>query len=149
MTFRNIISFAATACVAAFIAAPVSAAEMGDPGKGERVYKRCKACHQIGEGAKNRTGPELNGIVCRAAGSVEDYRYSKPMEAKAGEGLVWTADNLFAYLENPSDFLGGRSKMTLKLRKEEQRADVIAYLAQFKADGTMYGDGEVPDGTCE
>ncbi|MBZ0215501.1 MAG: hypothetical protein K8F25_03010, partial [Fimbriimonadaceae bacterium] len=102
----------------------------------------------VGEGASNRTGPELNGIVCRPAGSVADFNYSDPMQAKAGEGLVWTTENLDKYLEDPSEFLDGRSKMTLKLKKEDQREDVIAYLSQFNAEGGMYGDGEAPAGAC-
>lgn len=146
MTFRKICTIAATAMFAAFLSGP--AAADGDPTKGEKVFKRCKACHQVGEDAKNRTGPHLNGIVCRAAGSVADYNYSDPMTAKAGEGLVWNAEDLDKYLENPTEFLGGRSKMTLKLKKEGQREDVIAYLAQFNAEGGMYGDGEAPDAAC-
>ncbi len=147
MTFRKICTLGAAAVLAALVSGPVHAAE-GDPVKGEKTFKRCKACHQVGEGAKNRTGPELNGIICRPAGSVEDFNYSDPLEAKAAEGLVWTTENLVGYLENPTEFLGGRSKMTLKLKKEKDRVNVLAYLSQFNAEGGMYGDGEAPDGAA-
>ncbi len=149
MVLRKLTTFAATAFIAVAVSAPVLAVEAGDPVKGEKTYKRCKACHQVGDGAKNKTGPILNGLLCSPAASVEGYNYSDPLQAKAGEGLVWTTENLMAWLENPKEFVDGRSKMTLKLKKEADRANVIAYLAQFNADGGMYADGEVPDGICE
>ncbi|SDT90996.1 cytochrome c family protein [Stappia sp. ES.058] len=109
----------------------------GDAAAGEKVFRKCKACHAVGEGARNKVGPQLNGIVGREAASVEDYRYSKAAEEHASETGEWEPEEIFAYLEDPSEFLGGRSKMAFKLRKEDDRNDVIAYLAQFNADGTM------------
>ena len=97
----------------------------GDAAKGEKVFKKCKACHVVEEG-KNKTGPSLYGVVGRAAGSIEGYKYSKAM---AGSGLVWDAETLAAYLTNPKKYLKGTKMAFAGLKKEKDRADVIAYLA--------------------
>ena len=97
----------------------------GDATAGEKVFKKCKACHVVEEG-KNKTGPSLYGIVGRAAGSVEGYKYSK---AIADSGLVWDAETLDAYLTNPKKYLKGTKMAFPGLKKEKDRADVIAYLA--------------------
>lgn len=104
----------------------------GDPAKGEKVFRQCKSCHDIGDKAKNKIGPALNGIFGTEAASVADFKYSDAFLAKKKERLVWTEENLAAYLEKPADFIPG-SKMTFAgLRKEDQREDVIAYLKGFK-----------------
>ena len=98
---------------------------------GEKVYKKCKSCHQVGEGAKNRVGPQLNGVVGGAAGAVEGFKYSNPMVEKAAGGLVWTEDNLHAFLEKPKDFVP-KTKMSFGgLKDASDRDAVIAYLRQF------------------
>ena len=97
----------------------------GDAAKGEKVFKKCKACHVVEEG-KNKTGPSLYGVVGRAAGSIEGYKYSKAM---AGSGLVWDAETLDAYLTNPKKYLKGTKMAFAGLKKEKDRANVIAYLA--------------------
>lgn len=95
---------------------------------GEKVFKKCKACHQVGESAKNRTGPLLNGIVGAPAGAVEGFRYSKALAERAGEGLVWDAGNLKAFLAKPKEFLP-RTKMSFPgLRKDEDLAAIVAFL---------------------
>ena len=114
------------------------AQDAGDAAKGEKVFRKCAACHAVGEGAKNKVGPMLTGVFGRQAGSVEGYKYGKSI-VKAGEtGLVWTEEELFAYLKNPKKYLRKRlddkkakSKMPFKLKKDGQRADVIAYLKTF------------------
>ncbi len=110
----------------------------GDPEKGEKTWKKCKACHKIGEGAKNGTGPLLNDVIGRTAGTVENFKYSQSLIAAGEAGLVWDATNMVAYLENPKEFLkeylddsGAKSKMTLKLKKEKDRLNVTAYVATF------------------
>jgi cytochrome c len=107
----------------------------GDAASGEKVYKKCIACHTLDEGGKNKVGPNQYKVFGKAAGTADGYKYSTLMMAAAEKGLTWTAENLDAYLEDPTGFLReytgdakGRSKMTYKLRKPEQRADVIAYL---------------------
>ena len=119
----------AIAAAALFAATSLAHAE-GDAAKGEKVFKKCKACHEIGEGAKNKVGPELTGIVGSPIASVEGYKYGDDLAAKASMG-AWTEELLFQYLESPKDFVEGKSKMTFMLKKEGDRHDVIAYLKTF------------------
>lgn len=119
-------------------------ADEGDAAAGEKVFKKCTACHKIGEGAKNSTGPLLNGVVGRQAGTVEGFKYSAINHNAGANGLTWTEENLFAYLADPQGFLksfltnagkadliAGTTKMTFKLPKEDERRNVIAYLKTF------------------
>jgi cytochrome c len=108
-----------------------AAAADGDAAKGEKVFKKCKACHVV-DSDKNKVGPTLAGVVGRAAAGVESYtKYSKAMQAKAAEGLVWDEASLDAYLAKPKDFVP-KTKMAFPgLKKEQDRADIIAYLKSF------------------
>ena len=117
-----------TAAALIALAAPAFA---GDAGKGESEFKKCKACHMVGEGAKNRVGPELNGIVGRVMGSVEGFKYSDPMMAKNAEGATWSEDDLDAFLAKPKDYLPGTKMSFPGLKKEDDRENVIAYLETF------------------
>lgn len=100
--------------------------------KGEKVFKKCKACHQVGEGAKNRTGPVLNGVVGRHAGAVEGFKYSKGLEEAAADGLVWTSESLAEFLAKPKAYIK-RTKMSFAgLKKDEDQQAVIAYLSTFQ-----------------
>ncbi len=94
--------------------------------KGSKVFKKCKACHVVDE-AKNKAGPHLLNIVGRKAGAAEGYSYSKALEAKAAEGLVWDEANLAAFLEKPRKFLKGTKMAFGGLRKEKDRNAIIAY----------------------
>ncbi len=121
--------------------APVSAQvvlEQGDATLGEQFYKRCASCHKLGENAKNSAGPVLNDIFGRVAGSFEGYRYGKDLVAAGEAGLIWDAQNLSEYIADPKAFLrtflddsGARSKMPLKVADEDDRWNVLAYLATF------------------
>jgi len=99
--------------------------------EGEKVFKKCKACHQVGEGAKNRVGPELNGVIGRTAGSVEGFKYSNAMLAKGEGGLVWDAETLSAFLEKPKDYVPQTKMSFAGLKSAEDRAAIAAYLASF------------------
>ncbi|WP_300019890.1 c-type cytochrome [uncultured Roseobacter sp.] len=98
---------------------------------GEKVFRKCKACHQIGAGAKNRSGPVLTGIVGQAAGQVEGFKYSKPLMAMAEDGLVWDAENLQAFLSKPKAFMKGTKMSFAGLKKEADLAAITAYLASI------------------
>ena len=117
------------------VAAAEPAAPAIDPAlveAGEKVFKKCKACHQIGEGAANKTGPLLTDIVGAPAAAVEGFRYSGAMRDAAADGLVWDEAALQAFLEKPKKFIR-KTKMSFGgLRKAEDRDAVIAYL---KANG--------------
>lgn len=103
-----------------------------DAAAGERVFLKCRACHQIGEGAHNSVGPVLNGVVGRKAGTYPGYNYS---EANKNSGLVWDEATLKEYLKNPQSKVPG-TKMTFPgLSREKDIDDVIAYLKTFGPDG--------------
>ncbi|WP_119306809.1 c-type cytochrome [Cohaesibacter haloalkalitolerans] len=121
-----------------FLASTLGAFAEGDAAKGEKVFKKCKACHQVGEGAENKVGPLLTGVVGRTIGTVPDFKYSEGYVALGEQGVSWDEEKLMAYLLDPKDFLKGagvesKSKMTFKLKKDDERADVIAYLKTFSA----------------
>ena len=120
----------ATLFVFAVLAATPVMAE-GDAGAGENVFKKCKACHAVGDDAKNKSGPILNGIVGATAGAVEGFKYSKAIMAKNEEGFVWDEESLAEFLEKPKKYLPKTKMAFAGLKKEEDRANVIAYLAQF------------------
>lgn len=103
----------------------------GDVEAGEKVFKKCKACHMIGEGAKNRTGPALTGIVGSPIGGTEGFKYSAGMVALADEGQLWTIENLNALFLKPRDFVNKTKMSFAGLKDEEDRANLIAYLATF------------------
>ncbi|MDR5651078.1 c-type cytochrome [Ruixingdingia sedimenti] len=99
--------------------------------EGEKVFKKCAACHKVGDNAKNGTGPLLNGIVNRTVGTVEGFKYSKPMADAGAGGMVWDAANLDAYLADPKGFMPKNKMAFAGLKKAGERAAVIAYLATF------------------
>jgi cytochrome c len=98
---------------------------------GEKVFRKCKACHQVGEGAKNATGPQLNGIVGRAAGAVDGFKYSGTLAGMAGDGLVWNTETLAAFLADPRGYVKGTRMAFAGLKSDEEIAAVTAYLATF------------------
>ncbi|WP_300547222.1 c-type cytochrome [Roseovarius sp.] len=118
------------AAVALALCAPAFAE--GDAAAGEKVFKKCKACHQVGEGATNRVGPVLNGIVGQPAGAQGDFKYSQVMQDRAAEGLVWTNEELSAFLASPKKYMKGTKMSFAGLRKDEDVENVIAYLATFE-----------------
>ncbi|PIE08276.1 MAG: cytochrome c family protein [Rhodobacterales bacterium] len=95
-----------------------------DPAKGEKAFKKCKACHSLEQGV-NGTGPSLYGVVGRPIGTAEGFKYSADI---AGNGGTWTPEELNIWLENPKAYAGS-SKMNTKTKKAEDRANLIAYLA--------------------
>jgi cytochrome c len=123
----------ATVAVAA-LALPVHAE--GDVEKGESVFKKCRACHAVGEGAKNKVGPVLNGVIGRTAGTSEDYKYSKAMIAAGEGGLVWDDTTIGEYLAKPRDFIPKNKMAFAGLKKEDDVVNIIAYLKQFSEDGS-------------
>lgn len=115
---------------AAPVVAPVQESAL-DPelvAEGAKVFKKCKACHQVGEGAKNKTGPLLNGIAGRAVGTVEGFRYSKSFQELSAEGAVWNDAALAAFLAKPKAY-APKTKMSFAgLKKDSDIAAMIAYL---------------------
>ena len=108
-----------------------SAMAEGDVKKGEKVFKRCKACHKVEDG-KNGVGPHLFGIVGRTVAGVDGFKYSKGMVAYAEGDAVWDAGRLDTFLEKPKKVVKGTKMAFAGLKKEKQRADLIAYLETLK-----------------
>ena len=102
----------------------------GDPLQGKKVFNKCSACHD-GKAANNRVGPYLVGVVGRPAASVESFNYSDAMKAAGGAGLVWDEETLTKYLRAPKAVVPGTKMAFPGLKKDEEIADVIAWL---KAD---------------
>ena len=100
---------------------------MGDLATGEKVFKKCAACHSINKGGKNNIGPALYNVVGRQIGVVNDYKYSK---ALSGYGKQWTFEELNGYLTKPAKWIKGTKMAFAGLRKEKDRASVILYLNQ-------------------
>ncbi len=121
----------------------------GDPEKGAKVFKKCKACHSVGEGAKHKIGPSLNNVIGRTAGTAAEFKYGPSMIAAGEMGLVWDEETIAAFVENPKKYLQAylddkkaKTKMTIKVKKEEDRANVAAYLATFSSEPEAEGEGE-------
>jgi cytochrome c len=103
-----------------------------DAAAGEKVFAKCKPCHQTGEGARNLIGPVLNGLFGRKAGTIEGYAYS---DANKNSGIVWDETILAEYLKNPRAKIPGTKMVFAGLPKEEEIVNLIAYLKQFGPDG--------------
>ena len=115
----------------AVIVAAVEEIEAPDPelvAKGEKVFRKCKSCHAVGEGAKNKSGPHLNGIVGRPFGAVDGFKYSKALMAAAEGGTVWDAEALAGFLTKPKAYMKGTKMSFSGLRKEADVEAIIAYL---------------------
>jgi cytochrome c len=98
---------------------------MGDVVSGEKVFKKCAACHSIAKGGKNKIGPALYNVVGRKVGDISDYKYSK---ALAAYGKEWTFEELNGFLIKPAKWVKGTKMAYAGLRKEKDRASVIKYL---------------------
>ena len=118
----------AVAAQAAPAAAPAAAMPAGNAAAGEKVFVQCKTCH-VAEKGVNRIGPSLWGVVGRHSGSIPGFNYSA---ANKNSGLVWDAPTLFRYLEAPQKVVPGTKMAFAGLKKPQDRADVIAYLATKK-----------------
>ena len=106
----------------------------GDPKRGEELFRQCSGCHQIGEGAENRIGPQLNHIFDRAAGAVAGFRYSDGFSRAAAGGLTWDYDTLDAFIENPRSLVS-KTRMSYRgLADAQDRDDLIAYLRIFSSN---------------
>ncbi|HDZ75245.1 MAG TPA: cytochrome c family protein, partial [Aurantimonas coralicida] len=132
----------ATGAIVGFLASPALGA--GDADAGKKVFNKCRACHAVGEGAANKIGPQLNELFGRAAGGLADYKYS-PAMMKAGEdGVVWGEATLLDFLADPKGFVSGTKMGFAGLKKEDDRDNVIAYLATFSSESAAAADAKQP-----
>ena len=123
-------SIAAAAVVLGVGALVGAAAQAADAAAGETVFKRvCSVCHNPTVEGPRKLGPTLHGVVGRKSGSIEGFRYSK---ANSEANIVWTAEKLDPYLKNPREVVPGTTMAYAGLRNDEERANLIAYLATLK-----------------
>jgi len=105
-----------------------------DIAAGQTVFNKCAACHAVGETAKNKVGPELNGLNGRKSGSVEGYSYSA---ANKGSGIVWNEAEFKEYIRAPKAKIPGTKMVFAGLTKDSEIDNLWAYLAQFDKDGKI------------
>jgi cytochrome c len=117
--------------VAALIAA-TGAAQAQDLAAGEQSFRKCLPCHSVGEDAKNKIGPVLNGLEGRKSGTIEGYNYS---EANKKAEIVWSEAAFKDYIVNPMAKVPGTKMAFAGIKNEKEIADLWVYLSQFKADG--------------
>lgn len=154
LTMKTSIATILTLCLGATPLLAESHAS-GDPEAGEKVFRKCKSCHMITDDEGNdiqkggRTGPNLYAIHDRVAGSVEDYRYGASIVEAGEAGLKWDEENFVAYLEDTKGFLAdyldqnsARSKMSYRLKDEEDAKDVWAYLVSVGPEVEMEESSE-------
>jgi cytochrome c len=111
----------------------VTSAQAQNASAGEKTFTVCRACHQIGPGAKIAVGPVLNGVVGRKAGTYAGFNYSP---ANKDSGIVWTPEELDKYLTNPQAVVPHTKMIFPGIKDDQKRKDVIAFLEQFNEDGS-------------
>ena len=112
--------------------AAASPASAQDIAAGERSWNKCRACHQIGEGAKNIVGPQLNGLFGRTAGTVDGYSYSA---ANKNSGITWDEAVFAEYIKDPRAKIPGTKMVFAGIKNDKEIADLTAFLKQFGKDG--------------
>lgn len=122
----------ATAAAFAGLFLAAASAQAQDVAAGEKSFAKCRACHQVGEKARNLVGPELNGLIGRKAGSVEGYNYSN---ANKNSGIVWTEENFKKYIQKPAAMIPGTKMAFAGIKNETEIDNLTAFLKQFDAEG--------------
>jgi cytochrome c len=112
--------------------ATASSARAQDVTAGEASFKKCLACHSIGDGAKNKVGPALNGLDGRKSGTAPDYSYS---DANKNSGIAWNKDQFLEYITDPKAKIPGTKMIFPGIKNEKERGDLWAYISQFDKDG--------------
>jgi cytochrome c len=120
------------ALAALAVVAATAESRAQDAAAGERVFAQCRACHQVGETAKNAVGPTLNGLFGRTAGTIEGYNYSP---ANKNSGLTWDEATFRDYIKDPRAKIPGTKMVYAGLKDEKRIDDLIAYLKQFDGAG--------------
>ena len=117
---------------AVILAAQAQSAQAQDAAAGENSFKKCLPCHAIGEGAKNKVGPELNGIDGRHSGVAPGYNYS---DANKNSGITWNKDVFLEYIKDPRARIPGTKMIFPGIKNEKEAGDLWAYLSSFDAEG--------------
>ena len=112
--------------------AAASTAPAQDAAAGKTSFNKCMACHSIGEGAKNKVGPELNGLDGRKSGTAPDFSYS---DANKNSGITWNKDVFLEYIKDPKGKIPGTKMVFAGIKNEKEANDLWAFLAQYDKDG--------------
>ena len=127
----KILTLSALALVTSMATASTALAQ--DVATGENSFKKCTPCHSIGDGAKNKVGPELNGLDGRHSGSAPDYSYS---DANKNSGITWNEEIFKDYIKDPRAKIPGTKMIFPGIKNEKETDNLWAYISQFKADGS-------------
>jgi len=112
--------------------AAASTAPAQDAAAGKTSFNKCMACHSIGEGAKNKVGPELNGLDGRKSGTAPDFSYS---DANKNSGITWNKEQFLEYIKDPRAKIPGTKMIFPGIKNEKEANDLWAYVSQFDKDG--------------
>ncbi len=121
------------ALAAVALAASAGAALAQDAAAGETSFKKCMPCHDVGDDAKNKVGPMLNGLAGRKSGTIEGFNYS---DANKNSGIVWSEETFKDYIKDPRAKVPGTKMIFPGIKNEKEAGDLWTYLKQFKADGS-------------
>jgi cytochrome c len=121
-----------SALVVIVLSAEASTALAQDVAAGKTSFNKCMACHAIGEGAKNKVGPELNGLDGRKAGTAPEYTYS---DANKNSGITWSESEFKEYIKDPKAKIPGTKMVFAGIKNEKEINDLWAFLAQHDKDG--------------
>jgi cytochrome c len=124
------LTLSALVAIASSLAAPAAHAQ--DVAAGKTSFNKCMACHAIGEGAKNKVGPKLNGLDGRHSGMAEGYSYS---DANKNSGITWSEAQFKDYIKDPKARIPGTKMVFAGIKNEKEAADLWAFLAQYDKDG--------------
>lgn len=127
-----------------------------DAEAGAKVFKKCRACHQIGDDAKNGAGPQLNEVIGRTAGTADGFKYGRSIVEAGEKGLIWTEETLADYIADPKKFLRAyldnpkaKAKMSMRVKKEKDRKNVATYLAGFSTVAVVEPEEQVETRTVK
>jgi cytochrome c len=126
------LTLGALVAIASSLAAPVALAQ--DVAAGKTSFNKCMACHVVGEGAKNKVGPELNGLDGRHSGTAEGYSYS---DANKNSGITWNEAQFRDYIKDPKAKIPGTKMVFAGIKNEKEAGDLWAFLAQYDKDGKI------------
>ena len=124
------LTLSALAVIVSSAAAPAALAQ--DVAAGKSSFNKCLACHAVGEGAKNKVGPVLNGLDGRKSGTVEGYSYS---DANKNSGITWNKEQFLEYIRDPKAKIPGTKMIFAGIKKDSEAANLWAYLSQYDKDG--------------
>src|SRR2546425_13026448 len=119
------------ALAAVALAASAGAALAQDAAAGETSFKKCMPCHDVGDDAKSKVGPVLNGLAGRKSGTIEGFNYS---DANKNSGIVWSDETFKEYIKDPRAKVPGTKMIFPGIKNEKEAGDLWTYLKQFKAD---------------